>query len=156
MNLQEHIRRILNEETSIEKKLLNSIDNIGVFKTSKMVGGINRLLSIIGKNKINISQKIELITDIVKEYGEDGYFIDVSEYDIFVDLDTNFTRSRDYITEVTDLYERGRADIKQYPYDYDEDEYDWENYKRRGVDLNEFSQSDIDGIISKLIRYKKL
>jgi hypothetical protein len=47
MNIQESIRRILREETSIKKKLLNSIDKIGVFKTSKKVGGLDRLYSII-------------------------------------------------------------------------------------------------------------
>jgi hypothetical protein len=152
----ESIKRILKEETSIERKLLNSIEKIGVLRTSKMVGGINRLLKIIGKNKLNKEQKVNLIIHIVEEYGEDEYFIDVSEYDIFVDLDINFTRTRDYTTEVTDLYFNGRADIQQYPYDYETDDYDYDNFKRKGVYIKEFSESDIDGIISKLIRYKKL
>jgi hypothetical protein len=156
MNLQENIRRILKEETSLEKKLLNSIEKIGVLRTSKMVGGINRLLKIIGKNILNKEQKVNLIINIVEEYGVDGILIEVSEYDIFVDIDINFTESRDYTTEVTDLYYNGRADIQQYPYDYEMEEYDYDNFERRGVYIKEFSESDIDGIISKLIRYKKL
>ena len=156
MNLQESIRRIIKEETSLKKKLLSSIDKIGVFKTSKKVGGLSNLFNIVGTETFTKEQKIVLITDIVKEYGEDEYFIDVSEYDIFVDLDVNFTRSRDYTTEVSDLYYNGKADIKQYPYDYEYEDYNWENYKRKGVYLKEFSESDINQIISKLIKYKKL
>jgi hypothetical protein len=156
MKLQQSIRRILKEETSLERKLLSSIDKIGVFKTSKKVGGLSNLFNIVGTKTFTKEQKVDLITDIVKEYGEDEYFIDVSEYDIFVDLDINFTRSRDYTTEVADLFHNGKADIKQYPYDYEHEEYDWENYKRRGVYLKEFSESDINQIISKLIKHKKL
>lgn len=156
MKLQKNIRRILKEETSIKKNLLSSTDKIGVFKTSKKVGGLSNLFNIVGTETLTKEQKVNLITDIVKEYGEDGYFIDVSEYDIFVDIDINFTRSRDYTTEVVDLFDRGRADIKQYPYDYEHEEYDWENYKRKGVYLDEFSESDINQIISKLIKHKKL
>ena len=154
MNLKESIRIVLKEETSIQKKLLNSIGRIGILKSSKMVGGLNILLDIIGKDKLTKEQKVQLIIDIVNEYGE--YFIEVSEYDIFVDLDINFTNSKDYTTEVTDLYANGRADIKQYPYDYEIDEYDWDNYERKGIDLIVLSESEINDIISKLIKYKKL
>ena len=158
MNLQESIRKVLKEETSIQKKLLKSIGKIGVLKSSKMVGGINILLDIIGKDKVTKEQKVQLIRDIVKEYSDDGYYgyIDVSEYDIFIDLDINFTRSKEYTTEVVDLFSNGAVDIKQYPYDYEIDDYDWDDFKRKTISLFVLSESEINDIISKLIKYKKL
>jgi hypothetical protein len=50
MNLQESIRRILREETentSLQDKLLQVIKSKGVKRTSKLVGGVERLFRII-------------------------------------------------------------------------------------------------------------
>ena len=50
MNLQESIRRILREETkntSLQDKLLQVIKSMGVKRASKLVGGLEKLFSII-------------------------------------------------------------------------------------------------------------
>ena len=65
MNLQESITKLLKEETSIQKNLLNSIEKIGFIKTSKMVGGLERLFNIIGKEHLNKHNKIRIIKEII-------------------------------------------------------------------------------------------
>lgn len=155
MNLQESIRRVLKEETSIKKKLLNTIDKFGLLNTIRIVGGFDKLTRIIGRGSITKEQKIELIVEIVKEYGEDGYYLVVRYYDIFIDIDINFTDSNDYITEVMDIFDNGRIDINQYPYDDEMEEHDFDNPTRKGVHLSHLSESDIDGIIAKLFENLK-
>jgi hypothetical protein len=45
MNLQENIRRILREESSIQVKLKNMINKLGIKTASKTVGGMSRLIN---------------------------------------------------------------------------------------------------------------
>jgi hypothetical protein len=99
--MKELIRHILKEESSSPKgdKIQMMIDKFGSLKTILAVGGYYRFTKLY-KEKISKEQKIELIVDIVKEYGDDGYYIDVRYYDIFIDIDINFTDSNDYLTEV--------------------------------------------------------
>ena len=50
MNLQENIRRILREEsknTSLQDKLLQVIKSMGIKRASKLVGGLEKLFSIL-------------------------------------------------------------------------------------------------------------
>lgn len=156
MNLQETIRRVLKEESSSPKgdKIQMMIDKFGLLKTILAVGGYYRFTKLY-KEKISKEQKIELIVDIVKEYGEDGYYIIVRYYDIFIDIDINFTDSNDYITEVMDIFDNGRIDINQYPYNDEMEEHDFDSPTRKGVHLSYLSESDIDGIIAKLFKHLK-
>jgi hypothetical protein len=59
------IKHILKEETSIQKKLLNNIEKIGFIKTSKMVGGLERLFNIIGIEHLTKHNKIRIIKEII-------------------------------------------------------------------------------------------
>jgi len=83
--VKELIRHILNEETSIQKKLLNSIEKIGFLKTSKMVGGLDRLFNILGKEHITKHNKIEIIKEIIL-LTDDEYIglMDLNESPILV------------------------------------------------------------------------
>lgn len=63
--MKELIKHILNEETSIQKKLLNSIEKIGFLRTSKMVGGLDKLFRILGNEHITKDNKIRIIKEII-------------------------------------------------------------------------------------------
>jgi hypothetical protein len=47
MNLQEHIRKVLREESSVQIKLMNMINNHNIKTASMAVGGIDNLLKIL-------------------------------------------------------------------------------------------------------------
>ena len=76
MDLQEQIRKVLKEETkfsNIQEKILNSVDDYGLYDTIKMIGGyevFNDILPDYFDDRIN---KIKLILDITKEEGDDGF-----------------------------------------------------------------------------------
>ena len=84
--MKELIKHILKEETSIQKRLLNRIEKIGFLKTSKMVGGLDRLFNIIGKEHITKDNKIKIIKEIIL-LTDDEYIglMELNEEPILVD-----------------------------------------------------------------------
>lgn len=91
--MKELIRHILKEETSIQKKLLNSIDDIGILKTARKVAGLQNLMKIL-EDKFRTRQiRIQTINEIVSDYlfrEEEAWMV---EQDIvIVDNNEYFTR----------------------------------------------------------------
>jgi hypothetical protein len=134
------------ENTSRTDKIKSMVDEFGVFNTIKAVGGYTKFKKIYDKN-LTKDEKVILIRELVKEYGEDGDYIDVMEYDIFVDIDTNQTDSRDYTTEVIYVNKGGYFNFRQYPYDDELEEYDWEDYYNGSEYLFRLSESELEDII---------
>ena len=72
MNLQEQISRIksmmvtINEGSeSRQEKLLNMINSAGLLQASLSVGGMERLINIVGDDNITIQNKIGFIKEVV-------------------------------------------------------------------------------------------
>ena len=60
--MRELIRHIIKEDlSSRQEKLLNVINNIGMYNASTTVGGISRLISIVGEDNITTDNKISFI-----------------------------------------------------------------------------------------------
>lgn len=74
---REFIKRILREDTSIKTKLLNTIDKIGFLRTSDIVGGVERLLDIVGSDYLTDSNMIDIIKEIIE--SNNGEYITLSE-----------------------------------------------------------------------------
>jgi hypothetical protein len=65
--MRELIRHIIKEDlSSRQKKLLNVINNIGMYNASTTVGGISRLISIVGEDNITTDNKISFIKGLIK------------------------------------------------------------------------------------------
>ena len=65
MNLEEHIRKVLKEETSQESKLKDLISKRGFYKTSKVFGGIENLYKVIGFTGTQ-DEMIFIVNEIMK------------------------------------------------------------------------------------------
>jgi hypothetical protein len=66
MNLQETIRKVLREESSIQIKLKNMINKYGLINAAKSVGGMDNLEKIMGDFGFMTTQmKIDAIVEIV-------------------------------------------------------------------------------------------
>ena len=70
MNLQGQIRKILKEESLIQK-LKRQIDTIGFLNTSTMVGGFKRLTNLLGKDFLTDYYKIKIIGEIILTTDEE-------------------------------------------------------------------------------------
>lgn len=68
--LQEQIRKILKEESLIQK-LKRQIDTIGFLNTSTMVGGFKRLINLLGKDFLTDYYKIKIIGEIILTTDEE-------------------------------------------------------------------------------------
>jgi len=66
MNLQETIKRVLKEETSRRDKLLKIVNSVGFLNASNIVGGVERLLDIVGSDYLTDSNKIGIIKEIIE------------------------------------------------------------------------------------------
>ena len=64
---------------SLKNKLLNTINKIGLFQTALSVGGLNKLVDIVGEDNLTKQNKIDYIKEVVSmnEYG----FITFNEMD---------------------------------------------------------------------------
>lgn len=72
MNLQESIRRVLKEEyNNRQKKLLTLASQIGFLSASKVAGGINELLNILGEEFLSVNNMIKIIKEIVLSTKEE-------------------------------------------------------------------------------------
>lgn len=136
----------LQEETSRYNKIKSMIDDFGVLNTIKALGSYTRFKKMYGEN-LTKDEKVVLIRELVKEYGEDGDYIDVMPYDIFVDIDNNQTDSRDYTTEVIYVNRGGYFNFRQYTYDDELEDYDWEDYHNGNEYLFVLSESELENII---------
>ena len=95
MNLQDNIDRIksmmvtINEVSELrQEKLLNIITQVGLLQASLSVGGMERLINIVGEDNITKEDKIDFITDVVTM--EDYEYISmnwIGEEDIFIEED---------------------------------------------------------------------
>jgi hypothetical protein len=125
--VKELIRHILKEElSSRQKKLLNLINNVGMYNASTAVGGISRLISILGEDNITTDNKISFIKGLIKtvhmefismdDMGEEPIHIDeeddiISQIEILysdevlVDYVDNSSSDSDYIPEEFVSYE---------------------------------------------------
>ena len=76
MNLQESIRRILKEETSLSVKLKNLIDNKGIDMASTAVGGIKNVTKILNLDLDDVDTQEMLVKNFIYHTKVDQ--IDVS------------------------------------------------------------------------------
>jgi len=76
MNLQESIRRILKEETSLSVKLKNLIDNKGIDMASTAVGGIKNVAKILNLDLDDVDTQEMLVKNFIYHTKVDQ--IDVS------------------------------------------------------------------------------
>jgi hypothetical protein len=127
-------------------RIKSMVDEFGVFNTIKAVGSYTKFKKMYGDN-LTKDEKIVLIRDFVREYGEDGDYIDVMPYDIFVDIDHNQTDSYDYTTEVIYLNRGGYFNFRQYTYDDELEDYDWEDYHNGRENLFVLSELELENII---------
>lgn len=75
MNLQESIRRILKEETSLSIKLKNLIDNKGIDMASTAVGGIKNVAKILNLDLDDVDTQEMLVKNYI-------YHIKVDQIDV--------------------------------------------------------------------------
>ena len=80
MNLQESIRRILKEETSLSIKLKNLIDNKGIDMASTAVGGIKNVAKILNLDLDDVDTQEMLVKNFIYHTKVDQ--IDVSFIEI--------------------------------------------------------------------------
>lgn len=105
MRLQEHIKRILKEETSLQKKLKSVLDVYGFKKASKAVGGVDNLLKILDPNEEELDGLIYkyLTENYYPDYNwgpelHDFYREDVKKYGIY-DFEVNDRFAYSYLGE---------------------------------------------------------
>lgn len=138
--MKELIRHILKEETSIQKKLSNSIDDIGILKTARKVAGLQNLMKIL-EDKFRTRQfRIQTINEIVSDYlfrEEQAWMI---EQDIVI-VDNN-----EYFTRIELLYSNFAV-----AYVYEKSEIDSEDeYDIYYVDMD---RKLLDRIFNEVIEY---
>jgi hypothetical protein len=93
MNLQEQISKIqsmmgmINEGSESKKdKLLNSINKVGLLQTALSVGGLDRLINIVGEDSITKQNKIDFIKKVVSmDPWEYIRFDEIDEDPIYLD-----------------------------------------------------------------------
>ena len=70
MNLKEHIRKVLKEET-LKDTLLYEMSKSGFLETAKLIGGIPQLLQILGEDFLTKNNKIKIINEIVLSISDE-------------------------------------------------------------------------------------
>lgn len=137
--MKELIRHILKEETSIQRKLKDSIEDIGIYKTSKKVGGMKNLLKIIGDKFFTRNKKIEIIKELVEHYYSDGY-IDLWMVDIVIN-------SNEKYLEVIEILNPNHVAVFSYEKPNYEESYDDDVY------YEELSNKIIDEIFNEVVNH---
>jgi len=79
MNLQENIRRILREETSLQSRVNELINTKGIVLASTTVGGLNTLSKILNLDLNDVDTQEKLVKNFI-------YFYDLKEEDITIDF----------------------------------------------------------------------
>jgi hypothetical protein len=158
MNLQEHIRKVLKEETkmsNIQKKILDSIDEFGLYDTIKMVGGYEVFEDILPDYFDDIDNKIKLILNITKENGDNGviWFYEITRYN--EDILYFKERIEDYHTLehfITRVDQKGTVGVSVYEYD-ENDEMNDLDYDRYSIKINKLEDKYINEIFSIFINH---
>ena len=124
--------------------------DLGYIKTIKAVAGYNNIVKILGDDFFTKERKIELIGDIVYQFGRGGS-LDLYEggLDIIVDKDTYADGSFD-TTYAVYVEDNGNFYYKSYHFDesgwMDDNEFD-EGY----MSLSDLSEVGIDTLLEELI-----
>jgi hypothetical protein len=161
MMLQKHIIKVLKEETkfsNIQEKILNSVDDYGLYDTIKMIGGyevFNDILPDYFDDRIN---KIKLILDITKEEGDDGliWFYEISRHheDIFY-FEQGYEDKHTLEHFITLVDQNGSVRVSVYEYDENGEMYD-EYHQRYYIKINKLENEYINEMLSIFInRYLK-
>jgi hypothetical protein len=161
MMLQKHIIKVLKEETkfsNIQEKILNSVDDYGLYDTIKMIGGyevFNDILPDYFDDRIN---KIKLILDITKEEGDDGliWFYEISRHheDIFY-FEQGYEDKHTLEHFITLVDQNGSVRVSVYEYDENGEMYD-EYHQRYYIKINKLENEYINKMLSIFInRYLK-
>jgi hypothetical protein len=161
MMLQKHIIKVLKEETkfsNIQEKILNSVDDYGLYDTIKMIGGyevFNDILPDYFDDRIN---KIKLILDITKEEGDDGliWFYEISRHheDIFY-FEQGYEDKHTLEHFITLVDQNGSVRVSVYEYDENGEMYD-EYHQRYYIKINKLENKYINEMLSIFInRYLK-
>ena len=79
MNLQESIRRILREETSLQSRVNELINTKGIVLASTTVGGLDTLSKILNLDLNDVDTQEKLVKNFI-------YFYDLKEEDITIDF----------------------------------------------------------------------
>ena len=158
MMIQEHIRKILLEETkmsNIQKKILDFVDNYGLYDTIKMIGGyevFNDILPDYFDDRIN---KIKLILDITKEEGTNGivWFYDISRHneDIFY-FEQGYEDKHTLEHFITLVDQNGSVRVSVYEYDENGEMYD-EYHQRYYININKLEDKYINEMFSVYIKH---
>lgn len=138
------VKRVINENTSLQDKILKTIDRIGLIKTLKSVG-YKTFNDILPEYFNNRDTKIKLISTIT-ENGLDSY--EVFDTDIVYerhDLDYG-EYEIDYITYIEGDY----VTITTYKYDENDKQIDevWDSFT---VNLEDLRYEIIDLIFHKMV-----
>lgn len=158
MNLQEHIRKVLIQETkmsNIQEKILNSVDEFGLYDTIKMIGGYEVFDDILPDYFDDINNKIKLILDITKEEGDNGmiWFYEISRYN--EDISYFKEGIEDGHTLEHFIYrvdQRGVVGVSVYEYD-ENDEMRNEYYDRYVIRINKLEDEYINEMFSIFINH---
>ena len=158
MILQEHIRKVLIQETkmsNIQEKILNSVDEFGLYDTIKMIGGYEVFDDILPDYFDDINNKIKLILDITKEEGDNGviWFYEISRYNedilYFKEVIEDDHTLEHYITRVD---QKGTVGVSVYEYD-ENDEMHNEYYDRYAIRINKLEDKYINEMLSIFINH---
>ena len=140
MNLQESIRRIIKEETSLKNKLLNSIDDIGILKTARKVAGLKNLMKILEDKFLTRQIRIQTISEIVSDYTERQNEVWMVEDDIVI------TDNNEYFTRIELLNPNSAVAYVYEKPEFDEgDEYD--------IYYEDMDRKLLDRIFNEVIEY---
>ena len=147
--MKELIRHILKEETSLQKRVKNMIEDLGYINTIKAVAGYNNIVKILGNDFFTKERKIELIGDIAYQFGTRGeLYLYEYDLDIMINKDTYADGSFD-ASYITYLEDNGNFYYKSYNFDkdgwMDDNEFD-EGY----MPLPDLSENTIDDILVAL------
>ena len=138
------VSKVLNENTSLQDKILKTIDRIGLIKTLKSVG-YKTFNDILPEYFNNRDTKIKLISTIT-ENGLDSYEVfDTDIEDERRDFDEDGYEI-DYITYIEGDY----VTITTYKYDEDDNQIDevWDSFT---VNLEDLRYEIIDLIFHKMV-----
>jgi hypothetical protein len=94
MNLQESIRRILREETTLQSRVNELINTKGVVLASTMVGGLDTLSKILNLDLNDVDTQEKLVKNFIN-------FYDLKEESIIIDsLEVRTTVNRGKVIKV--------------------------------------------------------
>ena len=142
--MRELIRHIIKEDlSSRQKKLLNVINNIGMYNASTTVGGISRLISIVGEDNITTDNKISFIKGLIKTVHMEFISMDdMGEEPIHIDEED------DIISQIEILYS-DEVLVDYVDAGYNDAYFDVEKF----VSYEELPEQIIDEIYNMIVNY---